>query len=70
MDEAVGYFLELRVRLRRSAEARASIDRCLMLLSRAEGADPAAIAGLQAELDSIARDLEARFGPRKVLTVH
>lgn len=67
MDEAVGHFLELRVRLRRSAEARAMIDRCLMLLSEADREDDAAaVASLQAEVDSIARHLEARFGSRKL----
>jgi len=70
LDEAVAYLLDLRLRYRGHPAARAFVDRCLLLLARAEGADSASALQLQAEIDGLAAELEARFGPPKMLTVH
>ena len=71
MDEALAYFLELRLRLRGRSEALAIVDRCLSLLARAEsGADRQEMARLAAEVDSLRADLEARFGEPRPARVH
>lgn len=70
LDDALAYFLDLRLRLRGRPEAVALVDRCLLLIARAEGAGSADIAGLEAEVADLRAELEARFGPRAPLTVH
>lgn len=70
LDEAVAYLLDLRLRYRDHPAARAFVDRCLLLLARADGADATVARELQAEIDGLAAELEARFGPPKLLTVH
>ena len=64
MEEALAYFLDLRGRLRRSSEARGFVDRCVGVLRRAARADAAGLADIQAEIDDLRADLEARFGRR------
>jgi hypothetical protein len=68
MSRGMAYFLELRVRLRRSPEGRAIVDRCLQLYARTqEAADPAALCALEAEIRGLEDDLALRFGaPRSV----
>lgn len=65
MDEAVAYFLELRVRVRHSREARALVDRCLALIARAQGADADELCALYREVDALADELALRFGAPK-----
>lgn len=65
LDQAVAYFLELRVRLRHSLEARALVDRCLLLISRSEGADIDELCALYREVDALADELALRFGAPK-----
>lgn len=65
MDEAVAYFLELRVRVRHSREARALVDRCLALIARAEGANADELCALYREVDALADELALRFGAPK-----
>lgn len=68
-DDAVGYFLALRVRVRHSAEARALVDRCLALIARANKADAGGLQALYREVDTLADDLALRFGaPKTVVT--
>lgn len=63
MDHALAYFLELRVAFRGQPEALAIVDRCLVLIARAEGA-PALEAELIADaVEALRADLAARFGP-------
>lgn len=70
LDDALAYFLDLRLRLRGRPEAVALVDRCLRLIACAEGAGPADLAGLQAEVEALRAELAARFGPKARLTVH
>jgi hypothetical protein len=70
MDDALAYLLDLRLRYRRHPQARAVIDRCLLLLARAQGADAATARALQAEIDALAAELEARLGAPKPIRVH
>jgi len=68
LDDALAYFLDLRLRLRGRPEALAMVDRCLVLIARAEGA-----ASLEAELiwdavEALRTDLIARFGPKAPVT--
>ena len=64
-DEAVAYFLELRVRVRHSREARALVDRCLALIARADRADKHELRALYGEVDALADELAIRFGAPK-----
>ncbi len=64
MEEALAYFLDLRRRLRGSPEARMLVEHCVGMLARAARADAAELANLEAEIDQLRADLEARFGRR------
>lgn len=70
MDEAVAYFLDLRLRVRRRPEARAIVDRCLEILGRAADADAATLLVLDRQLEALREDLERRFGAPKALLRH
>lgn len=70
MDEALAYFLELRLQMRGRPAALGLVDRCLRLLARAQEADPGEIVRLEAEIDGLRAELEARFGPAGRLRVH
>lgn len=65
LDEAVAYFLELRVRVRHSREARALVDRCLALIARADRADEKELCRLYGEVDALADELALKFGAPK-----
>lgn len=65
LDEAVAYFLELRVRVRHSHDARALVDRCLALIARANGVDAEEARALHREVEAIADELALRFGTPK-----
>lgn len=69
LDEAVAYFLELRVRVRHSREARALVDRCLALVARSNGADADELRALYREVVTLADDLALRFGAPKTVVV-
>ena len=70
MDELLGYFLDLRVRVRGRPEAIALVDRCLTLIARAQTASAAELPALDAEVEDLRAHLEARFGPRAPVTTH
>ncbi|TAJ68784.1 MAG: hypothetical protein EPO51_24955 [Phenylobacterium sp.] len=64
-DEALAYFLDLRVQVRHSREARAIVDRCLAIVARAHGADLDELRALRGEIDLLAEELALRFGAPK-----
>ncbi len=67
-DSAVAHLLELRLRYRRNPEARALVDRCLLLVGRAAEAPASEAAALTAELEAIRSSLALRFGaPRRTV---
>ena len=70
MTYDLAWFLETRLRLRRTPEGRALVDRGLSLLARLEAADTADAAVLRAEIDAIAAQLVQRFGARRPDILH
>lgn len=70
MDEALSYFLDLRVRMRRNPEGRAIVDRCIRLIACAGSADAATMRLLEAEVEALRGELLARFGAPRPLCVH
>ena len=60
--------LELRLRFRRNPEARALIDRALMLLTKASSAD-ADLEAFDRDVTKLADDLALRFGAPRCETV-
>jgi hypothetical protein len=70
LEDLLGYFLDLRVRVRGRPEAIAIVDRCLALIARAQAASAAEMPGLETEVEALRADLEARFGRQARLTVH
>jgi RNase P protein component len=69
MSDALAQLLELRVRFRRNPEARALVDRALVLVARA-AADDADRAALEDEFVQLAAELARRFGTPSRLTLH
>lgn len=67
MDQALLYFVDLRVRVRHVPQAPAIVDRCV--LAEARSADASAAARLQEEVDELRADLMRRLGPPKRLRV-
>ena len=63
MDDALADFLELHVRFRGRSEALAIIDRCLVLIARAEGASALEAELIADAIEALRADLVARFGP-------
>ena len=63
MDDALAFFLDLRLRCRGNREAVAIADRCLSLLAKAQMADHAELEHIEAQIDVLRRELEARLGP-------
>jgi hypothetical protein len=63
LEEALAYFLELRLRCRGNPESMAMVDRCLSLLARAQTADRGELKRLEAEVDALRRELLDRLGP-------
>lgn len=70
LDQALLYFVELRLQVRSAPEARAIVDRCLKLLTAARTADAETMARLEAEVEVLRQDLLRRLGPAKTLKVH
>ncbi|MBI1196733.1 MAG: hypothetical protein GC203_02600 [Phenylobacterium sp.] len=70
LDQALLYFVDLRLRVRDSPQARAIVDRCLVLLAQARDADLATFAALEAEIDALRQELEGRWGPKARVKVH
>lgn len=70
MDDAVGYLLELRTRVRRNAYAVSVIDRCLQLIARAANADAVGRLALEREVETLREELETRFGPARLRSLH
>lgn len=70
MNDALAYFLDLRVRVRGKPSAVALVDRCIRMISDAAVADEAGLALLEQELDVLRLELEARFGPREAVVWH
>lgn len=64
------YLTELRVQTSGNPEGRAIIDRCLLLVSKFQDADPATLPALEAEISSIRLELERLYGPPKVWRSH
>ena len=50
------------LRLRRNPEARALVDRCLLLVTAVLTSDPSEAAVLEAEAEAIRNELALRFG--------
>lgn len=63
LEEALAYLLDLRLRCRGNREAMALVDRCLLLLSRAQTAGAAELQQLEAEFEGLRAELVERFGP-------
>lgn len=63
LEEALAYLLDLRLRCRGNREAMALVDRCLLLLSRAQTAGAAELQQLEAEFEGLRVELVERFGP-------
>lgn len=70
LEDAVAYFLELRVRVRHSQEAREIVDRCLALIARASQATADEYVVLSKEVDELADELALRFGAPKTVALH
>jgi hypothetical protein len=69
MSGALAQLLELRVRFRRNREARAMVDRAMVLVARAAAAGEVG-AGLDAEVAQLAAELARRFGAPSSLSLH
>jgi hypothetical protein len=67
---SIAALLALRLRYRRNPDARALVDRALLLVSRAETADEAGFLVLKAESQRIADELALRFGAAKGVATH
>jgi IS5 family transposase len=63
LEDALAYLLDLRLRCRGNREAMALVDRCLLLLSRAQTAGAAELQQLEAEFEALRGELVQRFGP-------
>jgi hypothetical protein len=68
MCDPVARLLELRLRFRRNPQARAYVDRALVLAARAL-ADDADMVALDDEVSRLAEDLAVRFAPRPKVSV-
>lgn len=69
MSDVLGQLLELRVRFRRNPEARALVDRALVLVAKAAAKD-ADDAALDHEVAALSAELARRFGPPTRLSLH
>lgn len=69
MSDALGQLLELRVRFRRNPEARALVDRALVLVAKAAAKDADDVA-LDLEVAALSAELVGRFGPTRRLSLH
>ena len=62
LEDQLAYFYELRLRVRGLPEATAIIDRCIVLIVRAQDASETELQVLAAEVEALRADLVARFG--------
>lgn len=70
LDQALLYFVSLRLQVRGNPSARAVVDRCLTLLTASRTADTATMARLEAEVDVLRKELHVRLGRPRTLKVH
>lgn len=70
LDQALLYFVDLRMRVRGSKDACAVVDRCLRLLTAAKTADAETVLRLEAEVETLRQDLHRRFGAKPKLKIH
>lgn len=70
LEDALAYFLELRLRCRGNPEAMALVDRCLALLARAQTAGQEELQQLEAEIETLSRELLERLGPPPTSRLH
>jgi len=70
LDQALLYFIDLRLQVRGNPSARAVVDRCLALLTAARTADAATMAQLETEVDVLREELHLRLGQPRTLKVH
>ena len=69
MHDPLARLLELRLLYRRNPQARAFVDRALVLVAEAQAQD-ADLEALDAEAGRLAEDLAVRFGARAVVRAH
>jgi hypothetical protein len=70
LDQALLYFVDLRLQVRGNPAAREIVDRCLALLTAARTADPEALCRLDAEVEVLRGELEARLGRPRPVKAH
>ncbi|WP_293374509.1 hypothetical protein [Phenylobacterium sp. SCN 70-31] len=70
LDQALLYFVDLRVQVRGNPAAREIVDHCLALLTAARTADAVTLRRLDAEVETLRRELETRLGKPRPLKVH
>lgn len=70
LDQALLYFVDLRLQVRGNPAAREIVDRCLALLTVARTADADTLRRLDVEVEDLRRELEARLGKPRPLKVH
>lgn len=70
LDQAILYFIDLRLQVRSNPAARDIVDRCLTLLTAAKAADAATLTRLESEVEVLREELQVRFGKRPPVTVN
>lgn len=70
LDQALLYFVDLRLQVRGNPAARAIVDRCLALLAAARVADAETLARLEAEVEELRAFLRESLGNPRALSVH
>lgn len=70
LDQALLYFVDLRLQVRGNPAARAIVDRCLALLAAARVADAETLARLEAEVEELRAFLRESHGNPRALSVH
>ena len=69
MSDALAHLLELRLRFRRNPEARALVDRALVLVAKGAAADADPFA-LDLEVAQLRAELARRFGSPEGFRLH
>lgn len=70
LEQALLYFVGLRVQVRGNPAAREIVDRCLALITAARTADADTLVRLDAEVEALRLELEARLGKPRPVKVH
>ncbi|MFZ5684631.1 hypothetical protein [Phenylobacterium sp.] len=65
MENALADLLDLRLRCRGNREAMMLVDRCLLLLARAQTAGAAELQQLEVEFERLRAELAERLGCRR-----